>query len=309
MAEVTVLIPTFRRPRGLARLLDALAALETSADVGVLVADNDAEGRQGYEHCRERQQSGYRWPLDAICVAERGIAQNRNALVRRALADPAMRFVAMLDDDEWPHPDWLAGLLRTQAAFDADLVEGRIECVYEDPQTAGPDVHASVAKEPDASGPITMPQATANLLLTRTCLERISAPHFDPQFALSGGEDRDFFVRLKQAGARFAWSAEALAYAYVPVTRTGLGWTLARAYGVGNSDMRIFLKHCAGIGALMRELAKIAAVFLIAPPMVLILAACPRRRLVALRTLWRAAGKTAALVGRRHHHYAVIHGD
>ncbi len=308
MADVMVLIPTFRRPNSLGRLLDALETLETSADVSVLVADNDAEGRQGHDLCRARQDS-FRFPLETICVTERGIAQNRNALVARALADPRMRFVAMLDDDEWPHPGWLEGLLGTQAQFGADLVEGRIECVYENLQTAGTDQHATVAQEPEASGPIAMPQATANLLLTRACLDRIAAPHFDPQFALSGGEDRDFFIRLKQAGASFAWSAEALAYAYVPVTRTGLKWTLARAYGVGNSDMRIFLKHCAGAGALFRELIKIAAAFVIAPPLLLLLAASPRRRLAALRTLWRAAGKFAALIGRRHQEYAVIHGN
>ena len=43
MAEVIVAIPTFRRPQSLTRLLDALAKLETSAVVTVLVADNDAE--------------------------------------------------------------------------------------------------------------------------------------------------------------------------------------------------------------------------------------------------------------------------
>ena len=52
MADVTVAIPTFRRPQGLARLLAALAKLRTDASVTVLVADNDAEGREGLAVCR-----------------------------------------------------------------------------------------------------------------------------------------------------------------------------------------------------------------------------------------------------------------
>ena len=43
MPKVAVAIPTFRRPRGLERLLAALAKLETSAEVEIVVADNDGE--------------------------------------------------------------------------------------------------------------------------------------------------------------------------------------------------------------------------------------------------------------------------
>ena len=59
-------------------------------------------------------------------VAERGIAQNRNALVAAALDRSEMQFLAMLDDDEWVEPDWLDALLATQAHFGADAVEGPV---------------------------------------------------------------------------------------------------------------------------------------------------------------------------------------
>ena len=48
---VLICIPTFRRPKMLRRLLDAIARLETNADISVLVADNDAEGRAGLNLC------------------------------------------------------------------------------------------------------------------------------------------------------------------------------------------------------------------------------------------------------------------
>ena len=43
--SVVICIPTYKRPKMLKRLLDAIVAQETNAVLTVLVADNDAEGR------------------------------------------------------------------------------------------------------------------------------------------------------------------------------------------------------------------------------------------------------------------------
>ena len=125
LPEVIIAIPTFRRPTSLARLLGALEKLQMDSRVLVVVADNDAEGHAGYDFCRSIC-AHYRWPLDPIIAEERGIAQVRNALVQRALGYPGARFVAMLDDDEWPSPQWLDQLLRVQAESGADVVEGSV---------------------------------------------------------------------------------------------------------------------------------------------------------------------------------------
>ena len=68
MSKVVIAIPTFRRPLGLAQLLESLAALVTVHDVQVIVADNDAEGRDGTRLANGLVQSGYRWPVEAIVV-------------------------------------------------------------------------------------------------------------------------------------------------------------------------------------------------------------------------------------------------
>ena len=307
MVEVVIAIPTYRRPRGLARLLASLAELETRANLTVLVGDNDAENHLGRDLCDVVHRIGYRWPLEAIVVAERGIAQNRNALVAAALEKPSMQFLAMLDDDEWVEPGWLDALLGAQQRFAADAVEGPVLGMSAEGGDA--EDYAGVATHRGASGIAETIEGAGNILIARTALERLEPPHFDPQFALSGGEDKDFFLRLKAHGARFAWSAEAVSYTAVPESRKGLGWTLARAYSVGNSDMRIFLKHHAGQGAMLRELIKIGAALLLSPPVALILWTSPNRRLEALRKLFRAAGKTAALFGSHYQEYSVIHGE
>jgi len=85
MAErVVIAIPTYKRPKSLARLLDAIARLDEGAQISVLVADNDVQDHQGFDLC-ERLAPSYRWPLHAVIEEQRGIAQVRNRLVAEAL--------------------------------------------------------------------------------------------------------------------------------------------------------------------------------------------------------------------------------
>ena len=125
MAErVIIAIPTCKRPKSLARLLDAISALRTRADISVLVVDNDAEARQGFNYCR-RLAADYRWPLRAVIEPQRGIAAARNRLVSEALRSQA-QFIAMIDDDEWPGPNWITHFLETQKQTGADILQGSI---------------------------------------------------------------------------------------------------------------------------------------------------------------------------------------
>lgn len=309
MPEVTIAIPTFRRPQGLRRLLDALAKLETTASVSILVGDNDSEKHGGSDVCTEYRASDYRWPIRAVTVEARGIAQNRNALVENALADPKTEFVAMLDDDEWPEPRWLDAFLKEQAKTNADVLQGSILFEFEHKPDRWADTFDGMQDIRGASGPCEDLQGAGNLLITRAALEALPRPWFDPAFALTGGEDRDFFMRLKANGAHFAWSDEAMAHTYVPVTRTSLKWALNRAYSIGNSDMRVFLKYGPSAAARTREVAKIAGALLLSSVLFVILAFDANRRADALRRFFRAAGKVTALFGRQYNEYSVIHGE
>lgn len=297
--RVAVCIPTFKRPKMLRRLLDALAALDTDADVRVLVADNDADHHAGFDLCQALP--GYRWPLLAVIAPQRGIAQVRNALIEQALKTDA-RFIAMIDDDEWPGTDWIAQFLACARQTGADVLQGSILLRGAD----GIEGHGDIRH---ATGPVAMLQGAGNLLIRRGVLEEMTAPWFDPAFALSGGEDREFFVRLQRATKRFAWSDEARTYGDIPETRDNLGWLLRRAYSVGNSDMRVLLKHGLGAGGMVAELGKIGASFLLSPLAALALAASPRKRAVPLQKFFRAAGKLGALMGRSYNEYAVVHGE
>jgi hypothetical protein len=187
-----------------------------------------------------------------------------------------------------------------QRATGADALQGSI--IFSDKSGATPDIRR-------ATGPIDMLQGAGNLFLSRARLAAMAPPWFDPAFALTGGEDRDFFLRLKSEGARFAWADEARCFGDVPGSRANLGWALKRAYSIGNSDMRVLLKHRPGFATRAGETVKIAGALLLSLPLAVILAASPNRRLGPLTKIFRAAGKLTAMAGWRYNEYAVVHGE
>lgn len=297
--SVVICIPTFKRPKMLKRLLTAIAELHTNAKISVVVADNDAHEHAGFNLCQSL--TNYRWPLTAIVAQQRGIAQVRNALIDQALKSDA-QFIAMIDDDEWPQPDWIEKFLACARQTNADVLQGSI--LFGWGQAA--DGHGDIRRP---TGPIDMLQGAGNLLIRRSVLEAIPPPWFDPAFALTGGEDRDFFVRLSRAGKTFAWSDEARAHGDIPQSRANLAWLLRRAYSVGNSDMLVFLKYRPGPFNFLVEILKILASLLLSPFAAVILAASPNRRAIPLQKLFRTAGKLSALAGKRYKEYVVIHGE
>ncbi len=309
MAEVVVAIPTFRRPQSLKRLLRALEELVTAAKVRVIVADNDAEFHKGFDLCQNLCAENYRWPLEAMVTPERGIPQARNVLIARALDGQDTDFIAMLDDDEWPHPAWLETLLGVQRQTGADAVQGRVMFEYEkcSGMQAAPYKRHAPACQP--SGLAESLHGTGNVLFSRHCFDGLRAPYFDPAFALTGGEDADFFVSLARTGKTFAWAEEAVAYECIPPSRSKLRWILSRAYSVGNSDMRVVLKYYPGLGTRVRESVKIAGALFLAPVLLVMFLLSPNRRVAALSLLFRAAGKTVAMVGRSYNEYDVVHGN
>ena len=299
--RVIIAIPTFRRPRSLARLLGAIARLKTDAEISVLVADNDAQAHQGFDLCAG-MASSYRWPLRAVIEPERGIAQARNRLAAEALNSDA-QFIAMIDDDEWPQENWIAEFLKARRTTGADVLQGSILFVpSDDGASPMPDIR-------HITGPIDMPQGAGNLLICRRVLEETASPWFDPAFALTGGEDQDFFMRLKRAGYRFGWADDARAWGDVAAARNDLGWVLRRAYSNGNSDMRVLLKHRRGVALIAHESLKILAALLLSPPLALILAMSPNHRRTPLVKFSRAAGKLTAMMGARYNEYALVHGE
>ncbi len=293
----------------LRRLLQALEKFEVNADVRVLVADNDSVAREGLAVVKELTAAGYRFPLDSVAVEKQGLTYSRNAILEYGFSDPAVNFVAMVDDDQWPEPRWLDELLKVQRETNADIVGAAVWPEFEvsPPQWA---LKSRVyVLDTTTTGLVDTLTGNGGILLSRNFTKLIPPPWYDHAYAITGGEDVDLFMRLQAAGGRFARAAGAVIHETFPASRITLRWALARAYRSGNTDMRVALRYRRGIGDLIKEGGKIIAAFVVSPIEFVVFLWSPGRRVDALCRLWRAAGKLAALQGSHYHEYATVHGQ
>lgn len=306
--EVIVGIPTFRRPQWLERCLRALAELDFDRPLAIVVADNDAQHREGIAVCARLVAEGFRLPLSAVTVAERGISYARNALVVEALKHPSVDALAMIDDDEWPDSNWLRELLRVSTTFNADVVGGPVRRIFE---KAVPGYVAG-ANQPDfkklSDGLVDLIDATSNILFRMDLFRAWPAPWFDPGYALMGGEDKDLLLSFKLKGKVFAWASDAWVTEEMPASRCSMKWMIKRAYWVGNTDTLINLKHRPPGFNFASEATKIIGAAGVAMFNVLVFVWYPPRRFEGMRLGARVVGKLVALSGGRHEEYKVIHG-
>lgn len=309
MANAVIAIPTCRRPAGLTQLLDSLAALVTEHQVSVIVGDNDADGQEGLSVVGRLQAARYRWPISAFLVPQRGISQVRNGLVGAATAMAQADYVLMLDDDETAEPGWLDEIIRVQRDTGADIVGGRVNRQFEGGRPSWVEGVSLLAnKTRTGEERIDLVDSTANILIVRSFLERLSKPVFDPAFGLTGGEDKEALMRAKRAGASFAWAELAVVREQIPASRLTEGWVLRRAFRVGNSDMRVLLRHRRSWTEVLAEIAKAFTVLLGAPALLVRAAGDEARRIKARMMIWRAAGKLAAFAGLAYREYRITHG-
>ena len=303
---IWIAIPTFRRPVELRHLLETLAKLVQRPDVMVLVADNDGEDAGGTAVVQALQRDGYPLPLTLLPVPEPGLCAVRNAICETAMADPAMRFIAMIDDDEWPQPGWLDALLACQAQVGADVVAGPVDFHF----TAKPPRWAQQTlvfrPEQRAWGATGMLWASNNLLVNRRALQMVARPWFDARFNRSGGEDLDFLTRLREAGARFAWAPDARVSEWVPPERARLSWVLKRMWRIGFTETLARRKRRPGRVGQVRLLIRTLGLLTLRTAGLATLL-MPGVHRVDVAGQWiKCWGRLYALSGRAHAHYGAL---
>jgi glycosyltransferase involved in cell wall biosynthesis len=220
--HISVCICTFKRPALLAKLLKGVFEQRTDGKFtfSVVVVDNDRAGsaRQTVERFRSE-------PIKYDIEPEQNIALARNCAMRNASGD----FVACIDDDECPEKDWLLNLFDACIKYNAAGVLGPVKPAFEK-EPPGWVIKGKFYDRPthETGFVISWTEGrTGNVLFRRSILEGV-APVFRPEFR-SGGEDRNFFMRMIEAGHVFVWCDEAVAYETVPAVRCTRGFMLRRA--------------------------------------------------------------------------------
>ncbi|AEG48666.1 glycosyl transferase family 2 [Sphingobium chlorophenolicum L-1] len=308
MARIIVCIATCNRPQGLRRTLESLAAQQTRHELEILVADNDAARQEGMAVVERMAAQGYRWPIEALLVAERGIPLVRNALVAAALARPGASHVAMLDDDEAASHGWIDAMMDTALRCEADVVGGAVLREMDSAIAPWAARHPLLApKRRGQSGPVALVDSTANVLMAAVALRAMGNRPFDERMALTGGSDKQLFTRMQRKGFRFAWSEEAVVTELIPASRVTAKWLLMRGYRVGMTDMMVESFHKGRLRASLGEAPRIVAGFLVGS--LGAVATFDRgKRVERLGKLYRAAGKIAGLAGVHYEEYRKVHG-
>ena len=230
---VAVCALTFRRPRGLASLLESLAALDDPGPdyrVRIVIIDNDPE--QSARHAVEGAATSMPWEIVYAAEDRRGIPFGRNRAVTMAGdAD----FVAFLDDDEIACREWLAELLRVQRSTAADVVTGTVLPAFEtDPPTWMVE-GGFFERGRYPTGHRLGYARTSNVLIAAPVIAAAGPAPFAEAFALNGGDDTHFFMRANDQGFSIVWADDAVVHETVPPTRLSARWLLMREYRRGNT--------------------------------------------------------------------------
>ncbi|HTZ35757.1 MAG TPA: glycosyltransferase family 2 protein [Stellaceae bacterium] len=226
MIEISIVIPSYRRPADLARAIDsALAQQDIPVAYEIVVIDNDPE-RSG-ETVAQRAALASRVPIRYVAEPRPGISHARNSGVAHA----AGRYLAFLDDDEEAEPGWLAGLFATLQKFGADAVVGPVYPRF--PDGAGRiDAYRRYVYTRDArvatGTPLLRWNIGSSLFDKARCF--VAAEPFSPRLGRTGGEDTVFLRQLTRRGCRMVWCAEAVVWERVPADRLEPGYLLRRAF-------------------------------------------------------------------------------
>lgn len=249
MVRVAVCICTCDRAALLARLLAMLQGVELRElppeSVLVLVVDNRPDG-QARMVC-DRLGPGMEVPLRLVEEPRPGISFARNRTVAEARAWGA-DLVAFIDDDDIPAADWLWQLVRRQCETGADLVFG----FYRLPQDLVlpgwlQGSRYFRAPDPDDRDRYGLPgwAGTYNVLISRRVLEQLTIGDgpFRAEFASSGGEDMDLFIRAKAAGFAYAVATASVVIRAWEPDRLTIGGILRRGFQRAGSRVMLARAH------------------------------------------------------------------
>jgi succinoglycan biosynthesis protein ExoM len=240
--RILLAICTRNRTQALATCLQSIVKLTAPAasELRILVVDN-SESRT----IRERNEalvSALRapWPIAVEHEPELGISFARNRALEAALASAADA-VVFLDDDQTVPEDWLAVLIRAWRDERTDAMKSSLKGLPREhfaryDQRAIQEllrIHTSSRRE---TGVMTL--ATGGVLISRRIFAELQV-RFDPGFALTGGEDHDFFHRARLRGARLAVTHETIAFEWWPEDRKNLRACARRGFYLGVCSARL----------------------------------------------------------------------
>lgn len=228
--EISVVIPVRNRPEGIRRAIEGVFACGYDRSAfELIVIDNGSTD----ETARVAAEAGARVIHEPI--PNRCRARNRGAEAASG------KWLAFIDSDCVPEPNWLSALLRATGEAAANPRRGLVAGpILPAPPKSTVDAYIAQRKWVDqekflSPGRRYSPPfaATANLAVRRDVYLELGG--LDPELA-TAGEDADFCWRASEAGWQLHYEPAAAVVHYHRSTLGGL-WRQSRDYGIGNAEL------------------------------------------------------------------------
>ncbi|OLL27561.1 glycosyl transferase family 2 [Burkholderia sp. SRS-W-2-2016] len=228
--EVSVVVPTYRRPAMLANCLRALCAQQLAADrYEIVVCDDgpDDDTRACVERFAQEQAARGLEILYVPVTRTQGPAGARNAGWQHGRAS----LIAFTDDDTLPDPHWLSAGIAA-LSHGAAAAAGTIVV----PLPALPDLPTDY--EADTSGLARAEFATANVFVSHAAL--VATGGFDERFTCAWREDSDLQFTLLSAGGKIVRATDAIVVHPVRPARWGVSISQQKK---SQFDALLYRKH------------------------------------------------------------------
>jgi succinoglycan biosynthesis protein ExoM len=231
----------------LGRLLESLAAQHTCGEFefSIVVVDNDHAGsaRDTVGQLRARCQLDVTYEVGAL----NSIPAARNHALRLAKGN----YIGIIDDDEFPLPQWLITLYHAIKTFNVDGALGPVVPYFETRPPAWL-LRGRFCERPlHRTGTLLHWQQTrtGNVLIKRDVFDK-NLLLFDESFT-TGGSDREFFKQAMSRGCRFIAVEEAPVFEIVPPERQTKGYWLRRAVVNGFNAHKNSIGQVTGLPRLL----------------------------------------------------------
>lgn len=233
MESIDIKIITHGRPDKLHLLLASLQKQRNPSDDPVTdftieVIDNSSRKRLSVEFLKHLQTQ--------FCFSYFYLGADNISLARNtALARSQAQYLAFIDDDVVASPQWLDSLRATLKKYSAQVAMGPQNIIFTAHDSAR-FVDPRILKTPNPPSGSTdgFVESTSNCLLDLSAI-RESRLRFDPWYGNCGGEDSDFFKKLRQLSYQIVWSQEATVYETYDEHRLKTHWIALRAFRCGGT--------------------------------------------------------------------------
>lgn len=224
MPTVSVIICTYNRANSLAQTLDSLQCMTIPSGLNweLILVDNNSKDHT--KQVVEEFAPIMRQPLEYVFEQHPGLSQARNTGIAHAKGN----LIIFTDDDVLVDKDWLSKIVEAFEDYDCIAVGGRIFPIWPGPkpswfQDKGPFATPKAIVYFDLGEEVCIPGSSpygANMAFRRRAFEEYGTFRVDlgrVGDTLMGGEDIEFFERLKKGSEKILYIPDAIVHH--PITK------------------------------------------------------------------------------------------